>query len=162
GFWRVGRRSVRAVVLVSAVLAPRLGAQMVPTRSDTLWRDTTKRFSASATAKKLNVDSLAARLERTEAALEVLREQMATEAASYDGDFELDFFAGGEAAATEAYLFPEPRLRVAKFALRWPKTELMLGGETPLISDLNPITVASVGVPGFSASGNLWNWLPQA
>jgi hypothetical protein len=37
----------------------------------------------------------------------------------------------------------------------------MVGSETPLISDLNPMSLAAVGIPGFSAAGNLWNWLPQ-
>jgi hypothetical protein len=182
----------------------------------------------------VNVDSLAARLERTEAALELLRQEVATEASSnvrtrsrlqtdlwarvlmngfmsrgqlnsadvptyatneplpnaqvarravglslrqtrigfslfvdsvaggsFDGDFDADFFAGGQAGATEEYSFPEPRLRTAKFTMHWPRTEVLLGGETPLISDLTPVTVASVGVPGFSEAGNLWNWLPQ-
>ena len=81
--------------------------------------------------------------------------------ASFDGDFDVDFFAGGQAGPEQEYQFPEPRLRMAKFTLHWPRTELLLGGETPLISDLNPVTVASVGVPGFSEAGNLWNWLPQ-
>ncbi|MDA1082271.1 MAG: hypothetical protein O2973_11480, partial [Gemmatimonadetes bacterium] len=31
-----------------------------------------------------------------------------------------------------------------------------------LISMLNPVSLASVGVPGFTAAGNLWLWLPQA
>jgi hypothetical protein len=37
----------------------------------------------------------------------------------------------------------------------------MVGAETPLISDLNPLSLASVGTPDFSGAGNLWNWLGQ-
>jgi hypothetical protein len=37
----------------------------------------------------------------------------------------------------------------------------MVGSETPLVSDLNPVSVAAVGVPNFVTAGNLWNWLPQ-
>ena len=43
----------------------------------------------------------------------------------------------------------------------WPKTELMVGSDVPLISPLNPLSLASVGSPDFSAAGNLWNWLGQ-
>lgn len=74
-------------------------------------------------------------------------------------DVEFDFFA----RATDANppLFPEPRLRTARVFLTWPKTDVMLGTETPLISDLNPISSAGVGIPVFTTAGNLWNWLPQ-
>lgn len=81
--------------------------------------------------------------------------------AALTADAELDFFAGGSAAAAEGYQFPEPRLRTATIALRWSRTEIMAGSETPLISDLTPITLASVGEPGFAGAGNLWNWMPQ-
>ena len=40
--------------------------------------------------------------------------------------------------------------------------ELMLGQDSPLMSPLNPLSLSSVGVPGFTAAGNLWLWLPQA
>jgi hypothetical protein len=74
-------------------------------------------------------------------------------------DIEFDFFA----RATDANppLFPEPRLRTARVFLTRPKTDIMLGTETPLISDLNPISSAGVGIPVFATAGNLWNWLPQ-
>ena len=31
----------------------------------------------------------------------------------------------------------------------------------PLISDLSPVSLASIGTPDFSGAGNLWNWLGQ-
>ncbi|MFO0095306.1 MAG: hypothetical protein ACK54K_13480, partial [Gemmatimonadaceae bacterium] len=74
-------------------------------------------------------------------------------------DFELDFFARALEAAPP--LFPEPRLRTARVFLLWPRTEVMFGMETPLISDLNPISTAGVAIPVFAGAGNLWNWLPQ-
>ena len=79
----------------------------------------------------------------------------------FAADVEADFFAGGAGSSSGAYLFPQPRLRTARFMLRWPRTELLIGSETPLISDLNPVSIASVGIPGFSNAGNLWYWLPQ-
>jgi hypothetical protein len=81
--------------------------------------------------------------------------------ATFSGDFDLDFFGGVQNGAGDRRLFPEPRLRTARARLTWPKTELLFGAETPLISDLNPISVASVGIPDFSGAGNLWNWLGQ-
>lgn len=206
-------------------------AQGSPPR-DTLARDTLARESSG---QRLTLDSLAARLERAEAALALLRQQVATESStqvrlrsrvqlelsarlivntwrttgigsnsevptfaavarpadpqfgsvgrhtlglsmrqsvvgasvSVDSvlggalvaDMELDFFA--RALDANPPLFPEPRLRTARAMLVWPRTEVMVGMETPLISDLTPITAAGVAIPTFTAAGNLWNWLPQ-
>lgn len=79
----------------------------------------------------------------------------------FEGDFDLDFFGGVSNGPGDRRLFPEPRLRTARAQLHWEHTELLVGSETPLISDLNPISMAAVGLPGFVAAGNLWNWLPQ-
>jgi len=79
----------------------------------------------------------------------------------FEGDVELDFFGGVSTGPGDRRLFPEPRLRTARARLRWDRGSIFVGSETPLISDLNPISLASVGVPGFVAAGNLWNWLPQ-
>ena len=79
----------------------------------------------------------------------------------FEGDFDLDFFGGVSNGPGDRRLFPEPRLRTARAQLHWAHTELLVGSETPLISDLNPISMAAVGLPGFVAAGNLWNWLPQ-
>jgi hypothetical protein len=212
--------TLSAASLAATFAAPRAHAQVAPPR------DTTTTPS---------LDSLAARLARTEEALKLLREQLATESASQvrlrsraqlelsarlvmnsfravgnlqgaespvfaspdrardpehgsagrsslgvsfrqtligatatvdsvlggtlAADIEFDFFA----RATDATppLFPEPRLRTARVFLTRPKTDIMLGTETPLISDLNPISSAGVGIPVFATAGNLWNWLPQ-
>ena len=79
---------------------------------------------------------------------------------TFDADVDLDLFGGRDAAGAFP-LFPVPRLRTARAALRWARTSLMVGSETPLISDLDPLSLAAVGVPNFSTAGNLWNWLPQ-
>lgn len=79
----------------------------------------------------------------------------------FEGDFDLDFFGGSSTGPGDRRLFAEPRLRTARAQMHWARTELLIGSETPLISDLNPISVAAVGFPGFVAAGNLWNWLPQ-
>ena len=81
--------------------------------------------------------------------------------ATFAGDVDVDFFGGVQTGSGDRRLFPEPRLRTARARLIWSKTELMLGSDTPLISDLNPLSLASVGTPDFSGAGNLWNWLGQ-
>ncbi|QJR35266.1 hypothetical protein [Gemmatimonas groenlandica] len=212
--------------LLLTVSARGLHAQGPPPR-DSLARD--------STGARLTLDSIAVRLERAEAALALLRQQLATESStqvrlrsrvqlelsarlivngwrttgvasnsevptfaavarpadpqygstgvhtlglsmrqsvvgasvSVDSvlggvlfaDLELDFFA--RALDPNPPLFPEPRLRTARAMLVWPRTEVMVGMETPLISDLTPITAAGVAIPTFTAAGNLWNWLPQ-
>jgi len=81
---------------------------------------------------------------------------------TFEGSVDLDFAGGVQSGPGDRRLFPEPRLRTAWGRLVWDRTELLVGSETPLISDLNPISVASVAVTEFVAAGNLWNWLPQA
>ena len=80
---------------------------------------------------------------------------------TFSGDVDVDFFGGVQNGAGDRRLFPEPRLRTARGRLTWRRTEIMAGSDTPLISDLNPLSLASVGTPDFSGAGNLWNWLGQ-
>lgn len=79
----------------------------------------------------------------------------------FSGDVDIDFFGGVQNGPGDRRLFPEPRLRTARLRLLWPRTELMVGSDVPLISTLNPLSLASVGSPDFSGAGNLWNWLGQ-
>jgi hypothetical protein len=76
-------------------------------------------------------------------------------------DIDFDLFGGVQNGPGDRRLFPEPRLRTARARLTWARTEVMIGSETPLISDLNPSSLASVATPDFSGAGNLWNWLGQ-
>jgi hypothetical protein len=80
---------------------------------------------------------------------------------TFSGDLDFDLYGGVQNGPGDRRLFPEPRLRTARARLVWPRTELMVGAETPLISDLNPMSLAAVGIPEFSGAGNLWNWLAQ-
>lgn len=81
---------------------------------------------------------------------------------TFEGSADLDFAGGVQSGPGDRRLFPEPRMRTAWGRMAWDRTELLVGSVPPLISDLNPISVASVGVTEFVAAGNLWNWLPQA
>lgn len=77
------------------------------------------------------------------------------------GDFEIDFYGGVQNGPGDRRLFPEPRLRTTRALLRWARTEIMVGSDVPLISDLSPVSLVASGIPEFSGTGNLWNWLGQ-
>lgn len=80
---------------------------------------------------------------------------------TFVGDIDIDFFSGGSAFTADAFGFPTPRLRTVSAQMRWAKTTLLVGTETPLISDLSPVSLAAAGTPEFALAGNLWNWIPQ-
>lgn len=79
---------------------------------------------------------------------------------AFTGDLDVDFH-GGQMPSGGGRTFPLIRMRTARATIRWTGAHLMIGQETPLISDLNPVAVTAVGVTGFGGSGNLWLWLPQ-
>lgn len=80
---------------------------------------------------------------------------------TFAGDVDFDLFGGAQNGPGDRRLFPEPRLRTARARLIWPYTEVMVGADAPLISMLNPLSLASIGTPDFAAAGNLWYWLGQ-
>jgi hypothetical protein len=73
----------------------------------------------------------------------------------------MEFF-GGQQPSSGGRTFPLVRLRVARGVVRWKNAELLVGQEGPLMSPLNPVSLAAVGIPGMTSAGNLWLWLPQA
>ncbi len=77
--------------------------------------------------------------------------------ADFSADMDLDFYGGQNDGSTSPIL----RLAVTRAWLRWKRAEVMIGQDAPLVSPLNPRSLASIGAPGFSTSGNLWAWLPQ-
>ncbi len=80
--------------------------------------------------------------------------------ASFLGDLDVDFF-GGQLSTFGGRTMPLIRLRTARAVLTWPHAELLVGQEQPLVSNLNPVSLAGVGTPDFTAAGNLWYWMPQ-
>lgn len=80
---------------------------------------------------------------------------------SFTGDIEVDFY-GGQQASPGGRNFPLLRVRTARGMLRWPGAEIMIGQEGPLVSPIEPVSLAAIGVPEFGTAGNLWLWLPQA
>lgn len=79
---------------------------------------------------------------------------------AFTGDLDVDFH-GGQMPSGGGRTFPLIRMRTARATVRWTSARLMIGQETPLISDLNPVAVTAVGVTALGVSGNLWLWLPQ-
>lgn len=79
---------------------------------------------------------------------------------TFTGDIDVDFF-GGQLPSPGGRTFPLMRIRTARAIVDWGNSQLLIGQEQPLVSNLNPLSLASVGAPNFSYAGNLWLWLPQ-
>jgi hypothetical protein len=79
---------------------------------------------------------------------------------AFHGDLDVDFF-GGQQPSGGGRTFPLLRLRIARAQIAWKHGEFLIGQESPLVSGLNPVSLASIGIPGFVGAGNLWLWLPQ-
>ena len=79
---------------------------------------------------------------------------------TFSGDIDVDFF-GGQTPSSGGRTFPLVRLRTARGKVDWANGQLMVGQDQPLVAGLDPVSLASVGTPGFAGAGNLWLWLPQ-
>ena len=79
---------------------------------------------------------------------------------TFRGDLDVDFF-GGQMPSSGGRTFPLVRLRTVRGAIAWRHGEVMVGQDQPLVAGLDPVSLASIGTPGFTAAGNLWLWLPQ-
>jgi len=77
---------------------------------------------------------------------------------SADAQFD---FAGGFPNVPDGVTLGLPRLRTGGIRLAWPKTTFVAGQDVPFFSPLAPTSIASVAVPAFAYSGNLWTWTPQ-
>jgi hypothetical protein len=79
---------------------------------------------------------------------------------SFTGELDLDFF-GGQMATVGGRTWPLLRLRRIRAEIDWPHAWVMFGQEALPIAEINPSSLAQVGVEGFARSGNLWAWIPQ-
>ena len=80
--------------------------------------------------------------------------------AKVSGDLQFDF-AGGFPNAPDGVTLGLARLRTGTVRMSWPKTTVIAGQDAPFFSPLSPSSIASVALPAFSYSGNLWTWIPQ-
>lgn len=81
--------------------------------------------------------------------------------ARLSGDVQFDF-AGGFPTTSDGTTFGLVRLRTGAVRLTWPRTTIVAGQDAPFFSPLSPTSVATLALPEFAYSGNLWTWTPQA
>lgn len=74
---------------------------------------------------------------------------------------EFDFY-GGLTEGYDSNVLGALRLRTASARVDGERTSLVIGLREPLISPLNPTSLASVWYPALSEAGNLWQWRPEA
>ncbi|HTP68706.1 MAG TPA: hypothetical protein VMJ35_07350 [Dongiaceae bacterium] len=75
-------------------------------------------------------------------------------------DVQFDF-AGGFPHQPNGVSFGIMRLRTATARFDWTDTSIVGGQDTLFIAPLAPTSIATLAVPAFSYSGNLWAWTPQ-
>jgi hypothetical protein len=80
--------------------------------------------------------------------------------AKLTGAVELDFFGGYPSIGT-GETFGVVRLRQAFGRLDWKTFSLEAGQDWILFAPANPVSLASLAIPEFAASGNPWARLPQ-
>jgi hypothetical protein len=80
--------------------------------------------------------------------------------AKLTGVFEFDLL-GGKPAFANGVNFDIFRVRLAYGRIDWANDSLEAGQDWAVFAPLNPTSLASYAIPGFSTSGNLWNRMPQ-
>jgi hypothetical protein len=80
--------------------------------------------------------------------------------AKLGGVFEFDLL-GGKPGFANGVNFDIFRVRLAYGRIDWTNNSLEAGQDWAVFSPLNPTSLASYAIPGFSTSGNLWNRMPQ-
>jgi hypothetical protein len=80
--------------------------------------------------------------------------------AALSADVDFDFY-GATATTYGSNALGVLRMRTASVRLDGPLTSLALGLMAPMVSPLNPTSLASVYYPALGDSGNLWQWRPQ-
>ena len=78
----------------------------------------------------------------------------------FNAELDVDFW-GGQQPSNGGRTFPLLRIRRAWAQMTWGGLNLLVGQEAPPIVELNPSSLASIGLSSLSASGNLWLWIPQ-
>lgn len=80
--------------------------------------------------------------------------------ARVSAEAEFDFW-GGTSGESEGDVLGSLRILTASARLDWERTSLIVGQRPPLVSPLNPTSLAAVWFPPMTAAGNLWQWMPQ-
>jgi regulator of replication initiation timing len=103
--------------------------------------------------------SFGATVRQSELGLEVFGPELA--GAKTRGQVQLDFGGGFPAGALDGINTGIVRLRTANMRMDWENTSLIVGQDSLFISPNSPTSFASLLVPSFGYSGNLWSWAPQ-
>jgi hypothetical protein len=53
------------------------------------------------------------------------------------------------------------RLRTGAVRFEWDNTSVIAGQDSLFIAPLSPTSIATLAIPAFAYSGNLWSWTPQ-
>jgi cell division septum initiation protein DivIVA len=102
--------------------------------------------------------SFGATLRQSELGLEVFGPQVA--GAKTSGEVQVDF-AGGIPNTLDGVNYGVVRLRTASMRMDWDHTSIVAGQDALFFSPLSPTSFASLAIPAFGYSGNLWGWIPQ-
>jgi hypothetical protein len=70
-------------------------------------------------------------------------------------------FAGGFPITSNGVSFGLMRLRTATVRFEWDNTSVIAGQDSLFIAPSSPTSIATLAVPAFAYSGNLWSWTPQ-
>jgi len=100
-----------------------------------------------------------ATLRQSDLGLEVFGPQLA--GARTSGEVQVDFGGGFPSAALDGINSGLVRLRIASARLDWAKSSIVVGQDSLFTSPLSPTSFASLIIPSFGYSGNLWAWTPQ-
>lgn len=77
------------------------------------------------------------------------------------GELDMDFY-GGQQPSGGGRTWPLLRVRRVRAEIAWPHAWVMFGQEAPPIAEVNPSSLAGMGLVDFARAGNLWLWIPQA
>lgn len=98
-------------------------------------------------------------LRQSELGLEVFGPELA--GAKTRGSIQFDFGGGFPVGAVDGINTGLVRLRTASGRLDWEHTSIIAGQDNLFVSPNTPASFASLLVPSFGYSGNLWAWTPQ-
>ncbi|MBV9339323.1 MAG: hypothetical protein JO159_00350 [Acidobacteria bacterium] len=103
--------------------------------------------------------SFGATLRQSELGFEVFGPTVA--GAKTSGEVHFDFGGGFPAGALDGVSTGLVRLRTATVHLDWDRVSLVAGQDGLFLSPVSPTSFASLVIPSFGYSGNLWAWTPQ-
>jgi hypothetical protein len=114
---------------------------------------------AASTTNYGERETFGATLRQSELGLEVFGPNIA--GAKSSGQIQFDFGGGFPIGALNGVNTGIMRMRTADVRLDWENTSVIAGQDSLFISPNAPTSFASLAIPSFGYSGNLWAWTPQ-